>query len=83
MGDAKGPGYAKFMISADGWYEWYDGEDEIKDQMARQSRAAVGRQVEWHFAEEDVADHFRRYVEANRDKLPNIQVFYTPAMNLP
>jgi hypothetical protein len=78
MGEAKGPGYAERMVGPDDWQDWYEGDEEIEDQMARQSSAAAGRQVEWYFAEKEVADFFRGYVEENRVKLPNIQVFYTP-----
>jgi hypothetical protein len=36
---------------------------------------AQGRMVEWHFAEEEVADHFRD--EWGQD-YPNVIVIYTP-----
>ena len=43
----------------------------------RQSRTALasGRMVEWHFAEEEVADHFREEWDA---RYPNVVVIYTP-----
>jgi hypothetical protein len=49
----------------------------MKAQMQSQSEAAAGRLVEWHFAEEPVADFFRDYAENSH--LPNILVLYTPA----
>lgn len=81
MGEAKGPNYFKFMIDPNHWYKWYQGVDQIKEQMERQSRAAGDRQVEWHFAEQGPADYFRRYVAANALTLPNIRVFYTPPIS--
>jgi hypothetical protein len=79
MGEAKGPGYDKHLKNENDWPYWYRGLQQIKDQLESQSRAAAGRQVEWHFAEKGPAEYFRRYVEVNRASLPNIQVFYTPA----
>jgi len=81
MGEAKGPNYFKFMIDPDHWYKWYQGVGQIKDQMARQARAAGDRQVEWHFAEQAPAEYFRQYVKANPETLSNIHVFYTPPIN--
>jgi hypothetical protein len=81
MGEAKGPNYFKFMIDPDHWYKWYQGVGQIKEQMARQARAAGDRQVEWHFAEQGPAEYFRQYVKANPVTLSNIHVFYTPPIN--
>lgn len=78
MGEAKGPGYEDKMIDANNWPKWYQGLQEIERQLDSQSRAASGRLVEWHFAEKGPAEFFRHYVEQNREKLPNIVVFYTP-----
>lgn len=77
MLEAKGPGFANKMLSSDLWPEWYRAVKEIKDQMKRQSDAAAGREVEWHFAEKSVADFFRAF--ATENKLKNIVVIYTPA----
>lgn len=44
--------------------------------MQRQARAAAGRIVEWHFAEQSVADYFSNYAE--RNGLTNIIAIYTP-----
>jgi hypothetical protein len=80
MGEAKGPGYEKRMVSPDDWEDWYGGDDAIRKQMASQSRAAVaaGKRVDWHFAEPGPAEFFRKYVNDHRTELPNIDVFYTP-----
>jgi hypothetical protein len=77
MQEAKGPGYEKQMVSEDDWEEWYQGRQEIEDQMIRQSRAAGTRIAEWHFAEKPVADFFKRY--ATEQHLFNVVVFFTPA----
>jgi hypothetical protein len=49
----------------------------MKEQMQRQSEAAIGRLVEWYFAEKPVADFFRDYAENNQ--LLNVLVLHTPA----
>jgi hypothetical protein len=77
MLEAKGPGYASMMSGANIWRRWFTGVMPIKAQMERQSDAAAGRIVEWHFAEPQVAAYFRRYIE--EEDLINIRVIYTPA----
>jgi hypothetical protein len=77
MLEAKGPGYAVFLNGEGGWQGWFTGAEAMEDQMQSQSGAAVGRIVEWHFAEEPVADVFRKYAEEN--DLTNIVVIYTPS----
>ncbi len=79
MLEAKGSGYLKMMTDPNNWFKWYRGVDVIKDQIERQSRAAIGRDVDWHFAEEQTADYFRRYVASMPGKFSNIHVYYTPA----
>lgn len=76
MLEAKGPGFEDKMSELDGWKEWFTGIEGLEDQMRRQNGAAAGRAVEWHFAEEPVADFFRRFAEKN--KLTNIVVIFTP-----
>jgi len=78
MGEAKGPGYEDKMIDENNWPKWYRGVQQIKDQIARQSRAAGNREVDWYFAEKPVANYFRNYVQSNQRTLPNIHVFYAP-----
>jgi hypothetical protein len=73
---AKGPGYATFMAAPDVWRRWFKKLRDMKDQMQRQSKAAVGRLVEWHIAEKPIADFFRDY--ARKERLSNVIVFYTP-----
>jgi hypothetical protein len=50
--EAKGPGYATFLDGQGGWQNWFTGAAAMEDQMQSQSGAAVGRIVEWHFAEQ-------------------------------
>jgi len=76
MLEAKGPGYATFLGGAGGWQDWFTGAEDIEAQMQKQSAAAAGRTVEWHFAERPVADFFRAFADKNR--LSNIIVIYTP-----
>jgi hypothetical protein len=81
MLEAKGPGYAEHL---EGGYPavWKGFEDKINRQVELQSRsaAASGRNVEWHFAEKEVADYFRP-IWAN--KYPNVIVIYTPPEDEP
>ena len=76
MLEAKGPGYADKMIGSNEWSEWYIGVGSIKTQMRNQSDAAAGRKVQWHFAEPESAQYFRKYAEDK--ELMNVQVIYTP-----
>jgi hypothetical protein len=78
MLEAKGPGYADKMTSDTDWQGWFEGDEEIEAQMQRQASAAAGRIVEWHFAEQSVANYFSNYAEENG--LTNIIVIYTPAL---
>jgi hypothetical protein len=60
---------------------WAGFERKLNRQVELQwrSAAASGRNVEWHFAEEEVADYFRpRWA-----KYPNIVVIYTPPEDKP
>jgi hypothetical protein len=76
MLEAKGPGYADKMEGARDWKDWFTGSEAIEEQMRAQSRAAAGRVVEWHFAEQPVADRLR--VFAVRSNLRNIVIIHTP-----
>jgi hypothetical protein len=80
MLEAKGPGFADKMDGPDTWERWYTGIGPIEYQMKRQSDAAADRTVEWHFAEPETAQYFRKYAE--EQDLMNIKVIHTPA-NLP
>lgn len=75
MLEAKGPGYANMMAGPDIWWRWFTGVEPIEARMQAQSGAAAGRIVEWHFAEQPVADFFGEYAKKNR--LTNIIVIYT------
>jgi Restriction endonuclease fold toxin 5 len=78
MLEAKGPGFENKMDGPDDWQDWFTGDEQLEAQMERQSDAVegTGRKVEWHFAEEPVADFFRAYAE--KYKLTNIVAIYTP-----
>jgi hypothetical protein len=76
MLEAKGPGYAWALRGSNAWMENYRGVDGIMDQAAKQSEAAAGRAIEWHFAEQPAADYFRNAFA--RRSLSNITVIYTP-----
>jgi filamentous hemagglutinin len=76
MLEAKGPGYASFLDGQGGWRDWFTRLERMQSQMEDQSDAAAERLVEWHFAEQPVADYFRGYAHDN--KLFNIIVLYTP-----
>ncbi|HYM32225.1 MAG TPA: Tox-REase-5 domain-containing protein [Candidatus Cybelea sp.] len=81
MIEAKGPGYEKHMTSDDQFEYWFEGDKEIKDQMSQQSQIAAPRMVEWYFAEERVANYYRKYAEEKH--LTNIVVIYKPPPKQP
>jgi hypothetical protein len=54
----------------------YEGLQDIINQARAQSEAATGRAIEWHFAEQPVADYFRKAFADNN--WSNITVIYTP-----
>ena len=74
MIEAKGPGYLAMMLKKSE-YPWKGAVDKMLDQAERQSQAAAGRRVEWHFAEKAVADYMRGEFEKKRYK---VDVYYTP-----
>jgi hypothetical protein len=74
--EAKGPGFQNMMDGSSDWQDWFTGLAGLEDQMERQNDAAVGRKIEWHFAEQEVADFFRAF--AINQKLTNIHVIYSP-----
>jgi len=72
--EAKGEGYADKMSGPSGWLQWFTGGEALEDQMGSHSDHALGRIVEYHFAEKEVADWARQYARP----YTNIVVFYTP-----
>lgn len=75
MLEAKGPGFERLMRYPFIW----DRIQRTFDNLAlRQSNAAGGRRVEWHFAEEAVADRVRAHF--SEIGLENVDVIYTPAI---
>jgi hypothetical protein len=76
MLEAKGLGFAAMMDGPNDWRDWFTGLAGLENQMERQNDAAAGRNVEWHFAEQPVANFFRAF--AVDEGLTNIHVIYTP-----
>jgi hypothetical protein len=81
MLEAKGPNYAN-KLRQNSQFVWPNIEADMNGQVERQSKAAdaSGRMVEWHFAEEEVADYFRSDWER---KYKNLKVIYTPPATKP
>ena len=76
--EAKGEGFVWGMVDPNHWRRFYKGVDDAMEQAARQNNAVQGttRIIEWHFAEEQVANYFRRrFKDAGYDR---IVVFSTP-----
>lgn len=74
MIDAKGTGYLD-MLDGDSAHPWDWVQGKFLDQAQRQRDAAQGRSIEWHFAEEPVADYVRGLFER---KNLDIIVIYSP-----
>ena len=76
MLEAVAEGYENFVDSQGNWKPWYTGLQDEENQMARQSVAAAkdSRLVEWHVAQEPIADLYRRYAV----RFPNVIVLYDP-----
>lgn len=82
MLEAKGPGIAEFIDESGNWKPYFNGLRDLQDRIANQSHAAraSNRSVEWHVAEEPVADYIRKYARENG--FTNVQVFYHPIPGL-
>ncbi len=80
MLEAKGPNYAS-KLRQNSPYVWPNIEADMHAQVKRQSDAAnaSGRMVEWHFAEQEVADYFRPQWK----RYPNVIVIHTPPTKKP
>ena len=85
MLEAKGKGFAWAMTqpveTPEGYtmdfFEGYTGAARIMKQAGRQSQAAAfDRRIEWYFAEEPVANYFRKQFKIA--KYANIKVFHEP-----
>ena len=74
--EATGEGYLWGMIDDDTWRGYYDGVDALMVEARKHSIAAGTREIEWHFADEPVANYFRQAFK--RAGLDNITVYYTP-----
>jgi len=76
--EAKGEGFRWAMTGPDDWKAFYKGVEEAMDQAEKQNNAVKGTDkiIEWHFAEEQVGEYFRRRFE--RAGYDHIRVVYTP-----
>lgn len=72
--DAKGPGYLQ-MMEQNSPYPWLGVVAEFLKQAGRQVPAANGHNIEWHFAEEPVANYVRALFA---EKYPQIKIIYDP-----
>lgn len=75
MVDAKGTGYLKQLNDGNTRMPWLGVEFKMVRQAGNQIAAAQGRPIEWHFAEEGVADYVRGLFA---DKDIRITILYTP-----
>lgn len=80
MLEAKGKGYAR-ALTPDGWRPGFKGGPRLERQMATQSDKAyaVGKKVEWHVAEESVANYLKVYSQ----RFPNVDVIWDPPLRTP
>ncbi|MFL5353052.1 Tox-REase-5 domain-containing protein [Archangium sp.] len=60
--EVKGPGYQKLLRKMHGKV-WFHGVEDMLEQAKRQLEAARGVPIEWHFAEQEVADFMRALFE--------------------
>ncbi len=75
--DAKGPGYREFFDKSGEPKQWYKDSGKFQgllDQADAQSKAARGIPLEWHVAEREMVEIFRRVFE--RANIGPIQVIY-------
>ncbi|HZI05716.1 MAG TPA: Tox-REase-5 domain-containing protein, partial [Archangium sp.] len=56
--EVKGPGYQQLLKKMQG-KPWFEGVEEMLDQADRQLKAAASTPIQWHFAEQAVADVMR------------------------
>ena len=73
--EAKGKGFADQLKKGPNSFPWLGSLQDMMDQATRQTEAAKGRPIEWHFAEKEVADYMRPIFA---QRYPNISVHYTP-----
>ena len=80
--EAKGEGFVWAMVDANHWADFYKGVAEAMEQAERQNSAVEGtaRIIEWHFAEEPVANYFRE--QFKRAGYDHIVVISTPLQKI-
>jgi len=78
--EAKGPGYANKFDDTLAPQRWFapSGAKQLIDQAIRQLKAANGRPVRWHVAEEKAAAAIRKLL--NNGDTAKIEVVHTPAL---
>lgn len=74
--EVKGPGYLDLLRKMHG-KSWFEGLRNMIGQARRQTNAAMGHDVHWHFAEQEVARLMR--VQIQKAEFDTIQVIHTPA----
>ncbi|HEX8438327.1 Tox-REase-5 domain-containing protein [Archangium sp.] len=57
--EVKGPGYRQLLEKMQE-KSWFEGIDDMVAQASRQLQAAKGTPIQWHFAEQDVAERIRK-----------------------
>ncbi|WNG42939.1 hypothetical protein F0U60_01635 [Archangium minus] len=70
--EVKGPGYRQLLKKMQG-RPWFEGVEEMLDQAERQLKAAGSTPLQWHFAEQEVADLMRRRFQSKN--LDRIEIF--------
>lgn len=63
------------MLLKKSGYPWLGVQAQMLYQVRRQMAAAGDRPIEWHFAEKEVADNIRTFLEKND---VYVKVVYTP-----
>ena len=76
MVEAKGPGYEAMLDKGATEFPWLGVQAGLIAQTNRQTQAAQGRAIEWHFAEQNVADYTRQLFRDNG--FGHIIVLYSP-----
>ena len=73
--EVKGPGYQELLQKMQGKI-WFRGAQGMLEQAQRQFKAAGKLPIQWHFAEQDVADFMQGEFEGAG--LDQLQVIHTP-----
>ncbi len=74
--DAKGPGYATFLLSNGTFKPFFEGAEELVHQAQRQLIAAKGVPIRWDIAEEPAANAIRNLLQSRG--IIEIEILFTP-----